>query len=110
MGIIISKHVVYELLIAIKKGLQAKTYFMSLSISVYKRKGFVKGNRMFGNENVTKNVLILLLILVIMYSCSAFSNVLILVLMKMYSAPGLHRSRQPYAVVQFVGSNWAFLS
>ena len=38
MGIIISKHVVYELLIAVKKGLQAKTDFMSDTMSM-----FVKG-------------------------------------------------------------------
>ena len=34
MGIIISKHVVYELLIAVKKGFQAKTDFMSHIMSV----------------------------------------------------------------------------
>ena len=66
---------IYELFIAVKKGLQAKTYFMG------HREGFVKGNHMFGNRNVIKNVLILLLVLMRMYlySYSAFSNVLVLI-------------------------------
>ena len=34
MGVITSKHVVYELLIALKKGLQAKTYLMSHTMSI----------------------------------------------------------------------------
>ena len=34
---------------------------------------------MFGNGNVIKNVLVLLLVLVRMYSYSAFSNVLVLI-------------------------------
>ena len=38
MDIIISKHAVYELLIAVKKGLQATTDFMSHTMSM-----FVKG-------------------------------------------------------------------
>ena len=35
MGIIISKHVGYELLTAVKKGLHVKTDFMSHTMSVY---------------------------------------------------------------------------
>ena len=71
MGISISKPVVYELIIAVKKGLQAKTDLMSHTMSVcLKREGFVKGNRMFGNvkkytrtfTRTRENVLLLLLV------------------------------------------------
>ena len=49
MGIIIklSKHVVYELLTAVKKGLQAKKRVIPC-LYVSKMEGFAKGNRMFG--------------------------------------------------------------
>ena len=39
---------VYELLTAIKKGLQPKTDLMNHTMSVSKMEGFVKGNCMFG--------------------------------------------------------------
>ena len=71
MGINISKHVVYELLVAVKKGLQAKLILCVIPcLYICKREGFIKGNRMFGNGNVIQNVLVLLLVLVRKYSYS----------------------------------------
>ena len=42
MGIIISKHVVYELLIAVKKGLQAKTDLWVIPCLYVCKKGGVR--------------------------------------------------------------------
>ena len=76
MGII-SKHVVYELLIAVKNGLQAKSDFMTHAMFVKGREGLVKGIHMFGSGNL-KKLIVHLLLLLRMYS--AFSKVLELIL------------------------------
>ena len=47
MGIIISKHLVYGLLSAVKKGLETKTDLVSHTMFL-KWRGFVKVSRMFG--------------------------------------------------------------